>query len=239
MAATQLNVSDVHIERLIIESASGKYDLVPHLDELNIYEDIFSNSVKGDITLNDAYNLPYKLPIVGEETIDCKIRMTGDSGSDEPFRFLDPPKFYIYELSDRYSLEDPESGFGPIKAQRYSLNFVSEQFMSNHHSRVSKAYTNMTADEIVGDIWSNYLDDGKGDLIVTDAIRGEYCIIPNWHPHEAFNWLASRAQAEKKSAVITDAVPAVEPEITIVGAEVYPLPELVIVTVAIAPPLSV
>ena len=38
---------------------------------------------------------------------------------------------------------------------------------------------------------------------------------------------------------MTAAVPLVEPEIVIVGAEVYPEPEFVITTVAIAPPETV
>ena len=44
---------------------------------------------------------------------------------------------------------------------------------------------------------------------------------------------------EKKAGVMTAAVPLVEPEIVIVGADVYPEPEFVIVTVAIAPPETV
>ena len=85
MASKQLGVTNVSVERLLIQSSAGKYDLLPHLDELNIYEDIFSNSIKGDITLNDAYNIPYKLPIVGEELIDCKITMEGDNGEDKDY----------------------------------------------------------------------------------------------------------------------------------------------------------
>ena len=37
MAKKQVNVSDVTIEKIDIESSFGKYDLVPHLEELNIY----------------------------------------------------------------------------------------------------------------------------------------------------------------------------------------------------------
>ena len=43
------------------------YDLVPHLKELNIYETIWSNSLKANVTLDEAINLPEKFPIVGEE----------------------------------------------------------------------------------------------------------------------------------------------------------------------------
>ena len=185
MAKKQLNVTDITIEKIDIESSFGKYDLVPHLEELNIYEDIFSNHMTGHITLQDAYNIPYKLPILGEETIDCAIRLEGDDGK----HIIDPPLLHVHELSDRF-LKNNQS-------QRFSLDLVSEQYMSNQHARVSKSYSggDWTADEIVSDIWSNYLDDGHGELHTEDA-KPIDCIIPNWRPHDAFNWLCERTQPE-------------------------------------------
>ena len=184
MAKKQVNVTDITIEKIDIESSFGKYDLVPHLEELNIYEDIFSNHITGHITLQDAFNIPYKLPIVGEETIDCVIKL---EGGDEDF-MIDPPLLHVHELSDRFLKTN--------QAQRFSLDLVSEQYMSNQHARVSKSYSSgWTADEIVGDIWSNYLDDGHGDLVVENT-KPIDCIIPNWRPHDAFNWLSGRAQPE-------------------------------------------
>ena len=75
MPVTQLNVSDVKLESIDIQAASGGFDLIPHLEELNIYESIFSNYLTAHITLVDAVNLPVKLPIIGDETIHCKIKM--------------------------------------------------------------------------------------------------------------------------------------------------------------------
>ena len=185
MAKKQVNITDIKIERIDIESSFGKYDLVPHLEELNIYEDIFSNHLTGHITLQDAFNIPYKLPIVGEETIDCAIKL---EGGDDDF-MIDPPLLHVHEISDRFLKTN--------QAQRFSLDLVSEQYMSNKHARVSKSYSSgvWTADEIVSDIWSNYLDDGHGDLFVENT-KPIDCIIPNWRPHDAFNWLCGRAQPE-------------------------------------------
>ena len=184
MAKKQINVTDVTIEKVNIESSFGKYDLVPHLEELNIYESIFSNHLQAHITLQDAFNIPYKLPIVAEETIDVAIRLTGDEGDV----IINPPMLHVHDLADRFLKTN--------QSQRFSLNLVSAQYMSNVHSRVSKSFSGMTADEIVQDIWANYLDDGHGDLYTESSMREEQCIIPNWTPHEAFNWLAKRTQPE-------------------------------------------
>ena len=182
MAKKQINVSEVKIEKIDIESSFGKYDLVPHLEELNIYESIFSNHLQAHITLQDAFNIPFKLPIIGEETVDVAIRLAGDEGDT----IIDPPMFHVLDLSDRF--------LKTVQSQRFSLNLVSTQYMSNVHSRVSKSFSGMTAEDIVHDIWANYLDDGHGDLFTEQSMREEQCIIPNWTPHQAFNWLARRTQ---------------------------------------------
>ena len=57
--------SDVTVKKLTLSSASGDYDIVNYLEELNIYEDIFSNSMKAHLTLQESLNLPQYFPIVG------------------------------------------------------------------------------------------------------------------------------------------------------------------------------
>ena len=184
----QLNIADVVVEKINIESATASYDLIPHCEELNIYENIFSNAVTGHITLVDTVNLPFILPIIGEETINCQIRMEGDDGK----HIVKPPSLHVYNLSDRFLRTDNPS------SERFSLDLLSEQGMSNLHAKVSKAYSHMgmTADQIVMDIWYTYLDHG-GMTLTTERSDGiEQCIIPNWTPFESFNWLASRASTD-------------------------------------------
>ena len=81
MANKQLSFSDVTIKKINIISQSFQngrpYDLIPHLREINIYENIFSNSLKANITLDEAMNLPQSLPIVGEEFVEIDITIPG------------------------------------------------------------------------------------------------------------------------------------------------------------------
>ena len=182
MAVKQLNVGDVEIEELVINAGSGTYDLVPHLEEINIYENIFSNHLTGHLTLVDTFNIPYKAPIIGEETIGCRIRMVGDTGE----HILDPPFMHIHDLRDRFQQTNAR--------QRFSLQLVSEQCMSNLHCRVSKSFKDWSISDIVEDIHNVYLDDDRNGISVEETHGIETCIIPNWDPHTAFNWLASRAR---------------------------------------------
>jgi hypothetical protein len=188
--AKQLSVGEIVIDKLQCEGALGSFSLITHLEELNIYEDIFSNTLRAHITLQESYNLPQYIPFMGEETIDCSIRLAGVTGADEG-TIIQPPKFHVHDLSDRF--------FKTPKSQRYSIDLVSEQYMSNLHSKVSKSYADSTITSIVRDIWNKYLDDDK-DLFTESTERNEHIIIPNWHPHDAFNWLATRAVSSADNA---------------------------------------
>ena len=87
--ATQLNVSDLVIDKLTIDASLGEWDLTTHLEELNLYEDIFSNTITGHLTLQEGYNLPQYLPIVGEESVNCNIKMAGlESAESELFDII-------------------------------------------------------------------------------------------------------------------------------------------------------
>jgi len=47
------------------------------------------------------------------------------------------------------------------------------------------------------DIFDNYLYDGYSDLMVSESHGILPCVIPNWTPHQACNWLAGRARSAK------------------------------------------
>ena len=193
MANLQVGVSDVSITKLNIESSHGSIDVRGIFNELNIYEDIFSNALTMDLTLSESYNLPYKLPIIGEEMIDIDIKLHGTDGINSRTK-LDPPNFFIYDINNRYH-HVKSDGSGSAKAQTYTMHCISEQGMSNVHSRVSKSYQTSTAHEIVLDIFNDYLYDGYHDLLVSPSEGILPCIIPNWTPHQACNWLAARARS--------------------------------------------
>ena len=148
MAKKQVNVTGIKVDKIDIESSFGKYDLVPHLEELNVYENIFQPALTGHITIADSFSFPAKLPIVGEETLDIIFSLEGVE-DDEATIFL--PPMHVNEISSRF-MSKP-------KSQQFSLELVSEQFMNNAHSTISKSYRGKTVEQIVQDIYSSHLDD--------------------------------------------------------------------------------
>lgn len=182
----QINVTDVNVKKLEIHSSFGKYDLRPHFLELNVYENIFRPALTGTIVLADSHNLPYKLPIMGEETVDIDISLKALDGVKDEERFtIAPPPLHVNSLSDRY--------FTKPKAQVFSLDLISEKYMSSLHSKVSKSYRGKKISHMVDDIFFNYLYDGTHGIYVEPTERTENLIIPNLSPIDAIKWLSKRA----------------------------------------------
>jgi len=195
---TQINTTDVNIKKLEIRSANGRYDLNPHMQELSIYENLFRPALTATMVLVDSHNIPYKLPIVGEETVDIDITLTGfGDGRDSEIFSIKPPPLHVNSLSARNILQP--------KAQRFSLDLVSETYMSSIHSKISRSYNNNKISDMVTDIYYNYLWEGKEEnpagIYVESTERNERVIIPNLSPFDAIAWLAKRAVPSASSGV--------------------------------------
>jgi hypothetical protein len=159
--------------------------------ELNIYENIFSNHLTGNISLTDSFNLPYTLPVRGEEILECKFGLP----ALVEYMPVEPPPLHITNLSDRFLK-------GSASSEQFALKFVSEQCMSNLHSCVSKAYTDWPLGDVIFDIWENYLDDDRHGIHLEPTYNNITCIIPSWHPHEAINWLIGRARPQTEGNAV-------------------------------------
>jgi len=186
----QINASDVTVRDFKIHSATKAFNLIPSFQELVIYENLFESSLRADFTFTDSHNLVQKLPIVGEETIEIDISLTG---MDSDATSIKPPLFHINSIKSRE--------FTKPKSQLIVLELVSEQYMSSIHSKVSKAYRDKTISEIVRDIYDTYLHDGDKSFTVEPTDRIERCIIPNLNPIDAITWLSKRAISKNSSII--------------------------------------
>ena len=192
----QVNASDVNIQELTIRSSTGSYDLIPHLLELNIFENIYRSALTSNITLIDSVNLPYNLAMVGQETIDINIALEGcdEGGATENIVSIKPPPFHVNSLDSRI--------YTKPKTQVFTLSMISEHYMSSVHSKVSKSYFDKTIGEMVNDIYLTYMDDSSESekrqnirgLFVEETGRTETFIIPNLSHIDIINWLSKREE---------------------------------------------
>ena len=188
-----INPSSVNIRKMSIRGATGAFNLIDNFIELSVYENIFQPALTAHITISDSFNFPAKLPIVGEETLDIIFSLEGVDDDDASI-FL--PPMHVNDISSRFMTKP--------KSQQYSLELVSEQFMNNAHSTISKSYRGKTVQQIVEDIYLSHLDDEheNSEGITTESTDGiENIIIPNLHPHDAIRWLSQRTRATDSNAI--------------------------------------
>jgi len=185
----------VDIELLAIVTTDGKYNSVKdYLSELNIYEDIFSNFVHGNIQLSDSTNLIKEMPIVGDEYLVMKIRTpTLDSYIYKMFR--------IFAVSDRAIVTD-------LNTQLYTLHFVSKEAVLDTLTPLYKSFSGKI-DDVVKRIYDDYLKtqrtlEAGGETlklstystaleIFTKTENSIKFVSPGWTPFKCINFCASKA----------------------------------------------
>jgi hypothetical protein len=164
-------------------------DIMNLWNSIEIYEDMYTNCLSGQIQITDSLNLLYHFGICGREKLIVSFSvplLDGGTGRTKITR-----TFRVYKISERA----PEAG---DKTLRYILYFVSEEFIKSQQVKISKAYEG-SIDTMVKSIYENYLrvdytDAESQKLLDIDKTATEHrFIIPYWSPLSTINWLATRA----------------------------------------------
>lgn len=179
------NASDYQIKSLMLYTSDGQaVDLTNLVLELNIYEDLFSATMSGEVLLSDALDMMSIFAVHGNEYIKLSI--------DKPS--LDQPiekSFRVYSIKNRT--------YGTSQTLNYVINFCSEENILSSSIKMSKSYKGRRISEMVYDIATNYLQIAPSRLVVEETEGVFDIIIPNMDPLQAIHWLSTRAYAQNKS----------------------------------------
>ena len=162
----------------IVSSFGVELDIDYMIDELNIYEDIFSNVISGDMKLIDSNNVLSRLQLHGHEFFLLSFKSPNYGEYQKSFR--------IYKVSD-VSLKTQSS-------LEYTVHFCSEEFFLNQQTRISKSYKGLTSDQIIKEIAYSHLKVSNTKLNPLNVERTygvQNIIVPYFKPFEAINWVAS------------------------------------------------
>lgn len=195
-ATKQLDqAGDVDIQELTIISSKGTFlDVRDYLSELNLYEDIFSPSLYGNLLLSDSRNLIKELPIIGDEYLVVKFKTpTIEAPIEKTFR--------IYSVTDRKVAND-------LNTQVYLLHFISKESVIDTVKPLYRSFEGKV-DEVVSEIWETYfqsnrtvkveedkinLFDNKTKLVIINEPKNKVKYVsPGWTPFKNINFCASKA----------------------------------------------
>lgn len=188
---------EVRIEQLkLINSSDEVIDLSEFVVELNIYEDIFSNYLRGNIVVTDSRNLIDKFNIHGEEFLNVRLRTPS-------FTDVIEKTFRIFKLTNREIVRD-------TSVQNYVLHFVSVELFFDISLPLFAPFEGVVTD-VAGKIFSDFLatsrnynisesnngvtEDSKETqlIVINEASNKVKFVSPGWSPLKCINWLASKA----------------------------------------------
>jgi len=182
------NHFDILSLKLLSYASGNEQDITKMWDEIEIFEDMYTNCLSGQVTIIDSMNLIYHFSLCGREKLEISFKtpfFEGLYGSTAVTR-----TFRVYKISER----EPRAN---DKSLRYTLHFVSEEFVKSQQTKVSKAYEGRV-DEIIKNIYTDYLKmdytgNSKKSLDLSKTMFRHKFIIPYWSPLSAINWLTARA----------------------------------------------
>lgn len=183
-------------ELKIITSENIIFDISDFLIELNLFEDIFSSYLKGNLVLTDSRNLIELGPLIGEEYLILKLQTP-------TFNQIISKTFRIYKVSDRTVIRDNNT-------QNFILHFASIELFYDILLPLFIPFEG-TVHEVAGKIFSDYIASNRDwqistsnnsikeleyttPLTVLNATSNKVKFIsPGWTPFKCINWLASKA----------------------------------------------
>ena len=167
---------------LNLHSSSGNVvNLENSYREINLFENMFSNTITGTILVLDIDNIIMNLPIVGQEYLSFKIQTPTleDHAIDYTKHLMS-----VYKIDTRLPNKNAEA---------FMLHFCSPELLKNKRIRLSKSYTEST-DKIVTDILQNEKSINTGKSLFIEKCKGIKKIIsPNKTPYGLISDLATDA----------------------------------------------
>lgn len=168
----------------LVNSGGQTIDLRKIFVELQIFQDLYSSVMSGNITITDGNDTFSSFYFVGNEYLKISI---DKPGLGRPLERM----FRIYKSSDRRVSND--------SGQMYILHFCSDELISSSQILVSKAYKSTKIKDVVYDILSKELSVDNSRIFKLEETSGNFdLLIPNYRPFEAIQWATNRGYDQKK-----------------------------------------
>lgn len=192
---------DIVIKDITIMTPAGAYAPLWNLImSVEIYEDMYSNSLSGTLVFTDSMALVNHLPITGNEKLRISFYTPGqENQSHEEITLY----MVVYKVT-RSNVTD--------KSMVTVLDFISEEFFRNSMIKFSGSYKNMSYSQMAKEIFDEYIKNPVIDSVLTQSSdlsitpysnldilthetegNDKTIVFPWWSPFYAINWLANKS----------------------------------------------
>lgn len=195
---TLQKAGSVNVRELkLISSTDVVIDLNEFLVELNIYEDLFSSHLYGDMLISDSRNLIDTLPIIGEEFLNVEFFTPGFND------FKIKKTFRVFRLSNRKIVRDNNT-------QTFVLHFASNELFYDILLPLYKSFSGKITD-LVEEIFFDYVAANRSEnlsfddkeiqslnqntslIVMNETSNSVKFVSPGWSPFKCINWLATKS----------------------------------------------
>jgi len=179
-------------ECLLCTVGGLELDLRDQLASINIYEDIFTNSITGSISFVDTNNLTANASIVGQEKLKLVLvtpNASDDTSRDMAINFSDQP-LHVYQIKSSANVND--------RTKTFELAFTTNEIMRNNRIRVCQSYNGEPAKEIIKKVIRDpELLNSKKEFYYEETTNLFQMIAPNMRPFDFINTVAKRCLSKE------------------------------------------
>ena len=185
--AGQFVLSDVQLISYVSSDGGSeprKLSVRSQIMEINIYEDIFTKGLSGNVVIVDNQNVPNHLPLTGFERIEFKLNTPGISKGFD-FTSVTGHPMYIYKISGRQEVSP--------RTQIYVLHFSSKEILTNEKKKIYRAMSG-NIDQMIMNIFRQDLESNK--TLIVEETKGTRKYIPTGlRPFEFIDGLCNNAES--------------------------------------------
>lgn len=180
---------DININGAVIYGTKGNpIDVRNLILQIQIFEDIFSPFISGNVVLKDSVDLTNFFPLIGEEKFALDVQTPSFDAPDQRIK----DEFYIYKISERSDINDTAMG--------YVLHFISYEAIRDLNVRLSQALKGN-----ISEIAQKLISTGVGlesqkPIAINESSSNRLHYICNaWHPVKALNYACKMSHTQGRS----------------------------------------
>ena len=183
---------DYSLESINFLTGSGqRFEMKKLLLELSYYEDIYSFSVSGYLTITDAQGYIELLDLTGNEFVEIIFAKSKNAPN------TNKQVYRVYKIGDRKPI-------GNLNSENYTFYFCSEELLLSEQTKISKSYKGKEIDKVITDILVDKLK-VKQEKIRVERTNGiNDFIVPRFKPFEAISWLSTYARPKGTGEIGAD-----------------------------------
>lgn len=170
----------------LVTSAGLVINLSSSILEINIFEDIYSNAIKGSILCFDTNSLIANTQILGQDYLRLKI-VTPGFETDDHEKTIDFSEnvFSVYKIGARNDAS--------TNSEVFELSFISPEALTNLRKRVSKSLTGSPSEIFETLMKSDFSINTNKKLYIEESSGIRKYVVPNVHPFQFIQSLMEEA----------------------------------------------